>query len=205
VPLWGMRFLTINATSCLHGIVGRPDLGVCPSCACLSNGCSSAQSSGGSGRATARLSVLCLSIQRQLRARDSASTHNWTIRCVCVCASDSACPAGACLSVRPCPFRRRARRAVGFAAPHADVSIRVCPSAQVRNALAVAKALGRALVVAPMWCGVDNTGTTEAHNGVSLDAPMQLPYKCPMDQVFYVRRCEESLSICKHALLARAR
>jgi hypothetical protein len=59
----------------------------------------------------------------------------------------------------------------------------VCLSVrQIRNALAIGQALGRAVVMPKLWCGLDRWWAP--HKGNLPDSDMSLPYQCPLDHVF---------------------
>eukprot|EP00803_Ostreobium_quekettii_P009210 evm.model.scf_772EXC.7 EVM.evm.TU.scf_772EXC.7 scf_772EXC:53561-60533(-) len=53
---------------------------------------------------------------------------------------------------------------------------------QIRDALAIANALGRALIVPQMWCGLDRWWAP--HAGRIPGSDFALPFRCPMDHIF---------------------
>jgi len=53
---------------------------------------------------------------------------------------------------------------------------------QVRNGIAISLALGRALVMPELWCGLDRWWAP--HSGVIPGSHFQLPFPCPMDHIF---------------------
>mmetsp|Transcript_24594 Transcript_24594/g.84113 ORF Transcript_24594/g.84113 Transcript_24594/m.84113 type:complete len:693 (+) Transcript_24594:292-2370(+) len=53
---------------------------------------------------------------------------------------------------------------------------------QVRSALAIAQALGRALVMPELWCGYDRWWAP--HKGKIPGSQLDLPFRCPMDHYF---------------------
>ena len=55
------------------------------------------------------------------------------------------------------------------------------PLMQVRNAMAVAQALGRTLVLPELWCGLDRWWAP--HSGVIPGSATTLPFRCPLDHV----------------------
>lgn len=52
---------------------------------------------------------------------------------------------------------------------------------QIRNALAVATAVGRTLVIPALWCGADRWWAP--HNGIIPGSLLQLPFQCPLDHI----------------------
>ncbi|EIE21596.1 hypothetical protein COCSUDRAFT_17381, partial [Coccomyxa subellipsoidea C-169] len=52
---------------------------------------------------------------------------------------------------------------------------------QIRNAMAVATALGRTLVIPALWCGADRWWAP--HNGIIPGSALRLPFQCPLDHV----------------------
>lgn len=62
---------------------------------------------------------------------------------------------------------------------------------QVRAALQISMALGRALVMPKLWCGFDRWWAP--HKGKIPNSDMILPYHCPMDHIFQVETWERKL------------
>jgi len=60
-------------------------------------------------------------------------------------------------------------------------------AAQIRQALAVAGVLGRALIIPELWCGADRYWAP--HAGVIPGAALQLPFRCPLDHVLDLEQC----------------
>ena len=61
-----------------------------------------------------------------------------------------------------------------------------CVLLQVRNALAVASALGRTLVLPDLWCGADRWWAP--HQGTIPGSALLLPFRCPADHVLDLGR-----------------
>ena len=58
---------------------------------------------------------------------------------------------------------------------------------QIRQALAIAGALGRALIIPELWCGADRYWAP--HGGVIPGAALRLPFQCPTDHVLDLEQC----------------
>ena len=70
--------------------------------------------------------------------------------------------------------------------------------AQIRAGLALAQALGRALVLPQLWCGADRYWAP--HKGTIPGAAFELPFRCPLDHVLdleqYAAPCAASTTQC---------
>ncbi len=70
--------------------------------------------------------------------------------------------------------------------------MKLCCDVQIRQALAVAGALGRTLIIPELWCGADRYWAP--HAGVIPGAALQLPFRCPLDHVLDLEQC--ALRLC---------
>ena len=74
--------------------------------------------------------------------------------------------------------------------------------AQVRTALAVAGALGRALVLPQLWCGADRWWAP--HTGTIPGSRLSLPFRCPLDHVLDLEQCAHPSASLKPPRLVTA-
>ena len=65
---------------------------------------------------------------------------------------------------------------------------------QIRAALALAGALGRALVLPQLWCGADRYWAP--HKGTIPGSAFALPFRCPLDHVLDLEQCAALPSLC---------
>uniref|UniRef100_A0A7S0QXJ7 Uncharacterized protein n=1 Tax=Pyramimonas obovata TaxID=1411642 RepID=A0A7S0QXJ7_9CHLO len=76
----------------------------------------------------------------------------------------------------------------------------------MRSALGMALALGRSLVLPPLWCGVDRVWFP--HRGVFPGSQLTLPFQCPVDHVIEIQRfvtTEPKFKVLEHSFLDNPR